>query len=243
MKRRIIILLAGVLLICILTSSLVISASETPTPTQTPTGLAVTGTLIPNTVIPTATPVIITPTITAIPTRVSSYTVQAGDTLTKIAEMFGISWGYLADQNHLKNPDLIYVDQVLTIPEWPPETSGREIYVVLSEQKVYAIENGETIKEFVVSTGTSRYPTVIGRFEIYVKYESAKMSGGSGADSYYLPNVPFIMYFYQGYGLHGTYWHNNFGAPMSHGCVNLRTEDAEWLFNWAGVGTPVIIID
>jgi lipoprotein-anchoring transpeptidase ErfK/SrfK len=66
------------------------------------------------------------------------------------------------------------------------------------------------------------------------------MSGGSGADYYYLPNVPHVMYFYGGYGLHGTYWHNNFGTPMSHGCVNLSQTDAEWLYNWASVGTKVV---
>jgi lipoprotein-anchoring transpeptidase ErfK/SrfK len=56
---------------------------------------------------------------------------------------------------------------------------------------------------------------------------------------YYLPNVPYTMYFYGGYGLHGTYWHNNFGTPMSHGCVNLSTADSGWLFDWASVGTVV----
>jgi lipoprotein-anchoring transpeptidase ErfK/SrfK len=47
------------------------------------------------------------------------------------------------------------------------------------------------------------------------------------------------MYFYQGYALHGTYWHSNFGQPMSHGCVNMRTPDAEWLYQFAPVGTAV----
>jgi lipoprotein-anchoring transpeptidase ErfK/SrfK len=56
---------------------------------------------------------------------------------------------------------------------------------------------------------------------------------------YYLPNVPYVMYFYEGYGLHGTYWHNNFGHPMSHGCVNFTIEDAGWLFDFASVGTVV----
>jgi lipoprotein-anchoring transpeptidase ErfK/SrfK len=51
--------------------------------------------------------------------------------------------------------------------------------------------------------------------------------------------VPYSMYFYQGYALHGTYWHSNFGQPMSHGCVNLRTADAEWLYQFAPVGTAV----
>jgi len=56
---------------------------------------------------------------------------------------------------------------------------------------------------------------------------------------YYLPSVPFTMYFYQGYAIHGTYWHDNFGTRMSHGCVNLQTHDAEWLFEFASVGTIV----
>jgi lipoprotein-anchoring transpeptidase ErfK/SrfK len=72
-----------------------------------------------------------------------------------------------------------------------------------------------------------------------VKYEAADMWG----PGYYLPAVPYVMYFYEDYGLHGTYWHNNFGTPMSHGCVNFRTEDAQWLFNWASVGTRVVIHD
>jgi len=55
---------------------------------------------------------------------------------------------------------------------------------------------------------------------------------------YRLPNVPHVMFFYKAYALHGTYWHNNFGQPMSHGCVNLRTEDARWLYEWSGPAVP-----
>ena len=66
------------------------------------------------------------------------------------------------------------------------------------------------------------------------------MAGGYGADAYDLANVPYVMYFHEGYGLHGTYWHNNFGTPMSHGCVNLSTGDAGWFYNWASVGTKVV---
>ena len=56
---------------------------------------------------------------------------------------------------------------------------------------------------------------------------------------YSLQDVPYVMYFYKDYGLLGTYWHNNFGTPMSHGCVNLQTNDAKWLYNFASVGTVV----
>ncbi len=111
----------------------------------------------------------------------------------------------------------------------------RWIDVDLSEQRLYAYEGDVLLKTFVVSTGTWQYPTVTGTFKIYVKLRYTDMSGAD----YYLPDVPYVMYFYKGYGLHGTYWHNNFGVPMSHGCVNLSIPDAAWLYNWASVGTVV----
>jgi lipoprotein-anchoring transpeptidase ErfK/SrfK len=111
------------------------------------------------------------------------------------------------------------------------------IDVDLSNQMVYAYAGDSVVNSFLVSTGTWLHPTVVGQYHIYVKYRSAPMSG----PGYYLPDVPYIMYFYKGYGLHGTYWHSNFGTPMSHGCVNLRTDQAAWLYNWASVGTLVNI--
>ncbi len=109
------------------------------------------------------------------------------------------------------------------------------IDVDLTTQRTYAYEGQSLVKEMIVSTGTWDHPTVTGQFHIYVKYRYADMRG----PGYDLPAVPFTMYFYQDYGLHGTYWHHNFGTPMSHGCVNLRTDDAGWLFDWAEVGTLV----
>jgi lipoprotein-anchoring transpeptidase ErfK/SrfK len=123
-------------------------------------------------------------------------------------------------------------------PKPPVASSGngaRWIDVDLTNQRVYAYEGDVMVNSFIVSTGTWLTPTVTGTYKVYVKYRSASMSG----PGYYLPDVPYIMYFYKGYGLHGTYWHNNFGTPMSHGCVNLRTDEAAWLFNWASVGTVV----
>jgi lipoprotein-anchoring transpeptidase ErfK/SrfK len=114
----------------------------------------------------------------------------------------------------------------------------RWIQVDLSDQRVSAFEGQAIVQSFLVSTGTLWTPTVLGDYHIYVKYPSADMAG----PGYYLPSVPYVMYFYEGYGLHGTYWHSNFGTPMSHGCVNLRTEDAGWLFAWASVGTLVRVI-
>ncbi|NLG74389.1 MAG: L,D-transpeptidase, partial [Chloroflexi bacterium] len=111
----------------------------------------------------------------------------------------------------------------------------RWIDVNLSEQRTYAYEGDQLVNSFVVSTGLWNTPTVTGQYRIYVKYRYADMAG----PGYYLPDVPYVMYFYKGYGLHGTYWHNNFGTPMSHGCVNLKTEEAGWLYEWASVGTVV----
>ena len=123
-------------------------------------------------------------------------------------------------------------------PPKPQDVVGngdRWIDVDLTNQMVYAYEGAVIVNSFLVSTGTWLTPTVTGEYKVYVKYRSAPMSG----PGYYLPDVPYIMYFYKSYGLHGTYWHNNFGTPMSHGCVNLRTDEAAWLFDWASIGTVV----
>jgi len=115
------------------------------------------------------------------------------------------------------------------------DENERWIDVDLSLQRVYVYQGDQQVNNFLVSTGTWLHPTVTGTFKIYVKYRAATMAG----PGYYLPKVPYIMYFYKDYGLHGTYWHHNFGTPMSHGCINLRTQDAGWLFSFASVGTVV----
>jgi lipoprotein-anchoring transpeptidase ErfK/SrfK len=111
--------------------------------------------------------------------------------------------------------------------------------VDLSDQRMYAYEGETLVRTFIVSTGTWQTPTVTGQFKVWIKLRSAPMSG----PGYYLPDVPYIMYFYKDYGIHGTYWHNNFGVPMSHGCVNLSIPDAEWAYNFASVGTVVNVHD
>jgi lipoprotein-anchoring transpeptidase ErfK/SrfK len=119
----------------------------------------------------------------------------------------------------------------------PDVASGSEhwVDVDLTNQMVYAYEGNTMVNSFLVSTGTWEHPTVTGQYRVYLKFRSTPMSG----PGYYLPNVPFTMYFYKGYALHGTYWHNNFGTPMSHGCVNLTIPDSEWLYNFSPMGTLV----
>ena len=116
---------------------------------------------------------------------------------------------------------------------------ARWIDVDLSEQMLTAYENGVAVRTTLVSTGLSKTPTPTGQFRIWIKFRYDDMEG----PGYYIEDVPYVMYFYKGYGLHGVTWHGNFGHPMSHGCVNLPTEEAEWLFNWADVGTLVNIHD
>lgn len=124
------------------------------------------------------------------------------------------------------------IDKVVTTA-----SSGRWIDVDLTNQMVYAYEGNTIVNSFLVSTGLPNTPTVTGQYYIYIKLRQTDMYG----PGYYLPDVPFVMYFFEGYGFHGTYWHNNFGTPMSRGCVNMRIPEAEWLFDFASVGTLVNI--
>jgi lipoprotein-anchoring transpeptidase ErfK/SrfK len=121
-------------------------------------------------------------------------------------------------------------------------TSGeKRIEVDLTNQKLYAFEGNTKVYDFPVSTGLwNKTPT--GEFRIWIKLRYTRMEGGNKAiGTYYnLPNVPFTMFFYNasvpkylGFGIHGAYWHNNFGHPMSHGCINMRIEDSGKLYYWA----------
>ena len=121
------------------------------------------------------------------------------------------------------------------IPPAGGDPSARWVDVNLTTQSATAYEGDVPVRYFTVSTGLWNTPTVTGQFNIYLRYDSQTMSG----PGYYLPGVKWVQYFYQGYALHGTYWHNNFGQPMSHGCVNFTEADAEWLYGWAGYGTLV----
>ncbi len=115
----------------------------------------------------------------------------------------------------------------------------RWVNVNLTTQTLVAYEGDTPVLTTLISSGTWQYPTVTGQFRIYLTYTSQTMDGRRLGYDYYLENVPYVMYFYKDYALHGTFWHNNFGTPMSHGCVNMRTAEAEWLYNWASIGTLV----
>jgi lipoprotein-anchoring transpeptidase ErfK/SrfK len=143
-----------------------------------------------------------------------------------------------------ETPGVVAMELIEDTPtnEYKPPTPGitvgdgeRWIDVDLTNQMVYAYEGETVVNSFVVSTGTWLTPTVTGKHKIYIKVRVQDMRG----PGYHLKDVPYVMFFRGDYGLHGTYWHNNFGTPMSRGCVNLTIDDAAWLFNWASVGTVV----
>lgn len=120
-----------------------------------------------------------------------------------------------------------------------PEGAEKWIEVSLDEQKVRAWEGNRVVMEFLISSGKWA-PTPKGDFRIWYKTRSQTMSGGSKelGTYYFLPNVPNNMFFYRGYAIHGAYWHNNFGQPMSHGCVNSPLASAAQIFEWAGPVVP-----
>lgn len=178
-----------------------------------------------------------------------THIVQANEGLAGIARQYGVSWTAIAQANNLANPNLIYAGQTLIIPDptaVPPADYGQPaapdpskwILIELSKQQITAYQDGVPLKTVSVSSGLPGTPTVTGDFTIYSKLPDQTMTG----PGYYLPGVPWVMYFYRGYAIHGTYWHNNFGQPMSHGCVNLRTEDALWFYDFAPLGTLVRVV-
>lgn len=180
--------------------------------------------------------------------------VKAGEHLGTIAIKYGLSTDALARYNGLVNPSLITPGQRLLIGETAtsafgtqaslqplapfigePPTLEKWIDVDLGEQTVVAYQGVMPVKKFTISSGLPNTPTVTGEFRIWAKTPMQDMYGGNRAagDYYYLEDVQWVQYFFEDYAFHGTYWHNNFGQPMSRGCVNMRNEDAKWLFEWA----------
>lgn len=128
------------------------------------------------------------------------------------------------------------VQEVFT-PAAPSSSQGKIIKIVLSEQKLYAWEEGELVNSFLISSGLVG-PTPVGNWSIYNK---TALQPYRGAD-YFLPNVHWSSWFAPQIAIHEAYWHNNFGNPMSHGCVNATLGDSKFIYDWAPIGTPVEVV-
>lgn len=125
-----------------------------------------------------------------------------------------------------------------------PETK-KHIIVKLSEEKLYAYDGDTLFMEEPISTGLDSTPTPIGTFSVYAMTPSRYMQGPIPWVSnqiYDLPGVPWNLYFTQdGAVIHGAYWHDHFGQPWSHGCVNLPPDKAQQLYEWAELGMKVTV--
>ncbi|MBW4561974.1 MAG: L,D-transpeptidase [Mojavia pulchra JT2-VF2] len=117
------------------------------------------------------------------------------------------------------------------------QSQQRWIQINLSKQNLVAWEGKTPVYAITISTGKKSTPTRVGSFKIQSKHKSTRMRGRD----YDVPNVPHAMFYQGNYGIHGAYWHRRFGTPVSHGCVNVAPNHAKWLFDWASVGTPIVI--
>lgn len=191
----------------------------------------------------------------------SEHIVQYGETLGMIAARHELSIADLMYFNRLSNGNLLLPGQRLQLkaqavqgesfaqhvsnlhqlpeqnrsPHPAPPTNEKWIDVDLGQQTVTAYEGAVPVNHFIISSGLPGTPTVTGEFRIWAKTPIQDMYGGNRAagDYYYLKDVQWVQYFFEDYAFHGAYWHNNFGQPMSRGCINMRNEDAKWLFDWA----------
>lgn len=139
---------------------------------------------------------------------------------------------------------LIRVDRFRERPGWV--RPGRTwIDVSILRQSLVAYEGDTPVYVTLVSTGIDglgdpekTHSTVRGQFLIHTKHVTITMSGDEIGDEFDLRDVPFVQYFNEGYAIHAAYWHDGFGLPRSHGCINLSPLDARWLFDWTDPEVP-----
>jgi len=176
-------------------------------------------------------------------------------------ERDGQAWFKIVFDESLKYPERVksdwyvaaeYVRVVLDEGEktiWDRETepTTKRIVVDRGDQTLVAYDGDTVFLETAISTGLELTPTPRGTFSVFKKMPSRYMQGpipGVSDDYYDLPGVPWNLYFtHQGAVIHGAYWHNNFGDRYSHGCINLPPDTAKKLYDWAVLGTVVIVED
>jgi len=155
------------------------------------------------------------------------------------------NWGWVNSDDNPNNHGMSYEPA----PSAPKQqhvtlTGEKWIDVSIGTETLVAYQGDTAVRTFVISTGSAAYPTATGTFYTYARYDVQDMYGGSVAngDYYYQPAVPWVQYFYEGFSIHGAYWHNMFATPIGHGCVNMRVEEAKWLYDWTGVtGIRVVV--
>src|SRR6478736_277618 len=144
----------------------------------------------------------------------------------------------------LRDENLVRVDKMVQRPGWVKP--GRTwIHVSILKQSMVAYEGDNPVYVTLVSTGAdglgdpkTTHSTVRGQFLIHTKHVTATMDSDEVGDSFDLRDVPYVQYFSEGFAFHAAYWHDTFGTPHSHGCVNLSPSDSRWLFHWTDPPVP-----
>lgn len=164
------------------------------------------------------------------------HTITEGQTGRTLADTGGIAAAFAAQ---LAEGNGRYA---LDVAEAPFETvkTERRIDVNLSSQTTTLWQNGEVYRTYTISSGAGDHATHTGEFRIGWKTAMQDMGCVPGYD-YCTKDVPWVAYFNGDEGFHGTYWHNNFGTPMSHGCINMTIPQAKELYDWAYRGTEVSV--
>jgi len=120
-----------------------------------------------------------------------------------------------------------------------PDVKNKRIEVNLKEQTITAYENDRPVLASRVASGFGSFRTPSGTHTVLFKNAASRMTGGKGADFYDLPGVPFPTYItWKGVAIHGAYWHNDFGRPRSHGCLNVPAPVARWFWRWTAPNAP-----
>jgi hypothetical protein len=164
-----------------------------------------------------------------------------------LAERLGFSMAPQPQGNVPVYDEALFVPPI-PVPDWgaapPAPSGGRSVVVSLSQQALWAYEDGVVVRSTYVSTGTEKFRTPPGYFTVNTKIPEQDMEGVIGGEYYNVPKVPDVLYFTdRGHAIHGTYWHENFGVPMSHGCINLPMDVAQWMYDWAPLGMAVLIVE
>ena len=156
----------------------------------------------------------------------------------------GLSYLETTAGDWLRDENLVRVDKMVQRPGWVKP--GRTwVHVSILKQSMVAYEGDTPVYVTLVSTGAdglgdpkTTHSTVRGQFLIHTKHVTATMDSDEVGDEFDLRDVPYVQYFSEGFAFHAAYWHDTFGTPHSHGCVNLSPSDSRWLFHWTDPPVP-----
>lgn len=153
---------------------------------------------------------------------------------------------YLETRTHdfIRDERLVRIDKFKSKPGWA--TPGRTwIHVSILQQSLVMYEGEKPVYATLVSTGSDglgdpeeTHSTIRGQFLIHTKHVSVTMDSDAEGDEFDLRDVPYVQYFEKGFALHAAFWHDSFGQPYSHGCVNLSPLDARALFHMTNPPVP-----